>query len=40
MKGIGFSTFYKLEVDRAIWKPKLKDINIPVENIVFIEQEI
>lgn len=40
MKGISFSTFYKLEINRAIWKPKLKDINIPLENIVFLEQEI
>lgn len=38
MRGISFSFFYKLRIDRSICKPTLKDINIPLENIVFLEQ--
>lgn len=38
MQGISFETFYRLEIERLIWKPKFKDLNLPDEYLILIEE--
>ena len=40
MNGISFNTFYKLEIERMIWKPKITDLNIAKNNFIYIENSI
>lgn len=39
MNGISFETFYKLEIDRVIWKPKYNELNIKREDIFYLEDK-
>ena len=39
MHRISFPTFYKLEIERLIWKPKILDLNISYKNFLFIEKK-
>ena len=37
MHGISFETFYKLEIEKLIFKPKWSDLNIPEKDLIILE---
>jgi len=37
MYGISFETFYKLEIERVIWKPKFEELNLLESDLVLLE---